>query len=70
MYATNIFKPFCIEFLSLVDIIPETNINNYYWTAFAPRSLLTEKIELHVAHPTAGIIQVIEMEEKKLFFNN
>jgi hypothetical protein len=23
-----------------------------------------------VAHPTAGIIQIIEMEEKKYFFNN
>ena len=34
----------------------------------APRSLLSEKIELHVAHPTAGIIQVVEMEEKKTYF--
>jgi len=45
-------------------------IDNLYWTAFAPKTLISEKIELHVCHPTAGIIQVIENEEKKFFFNN
>ncbi len=59
LYAPNIFKPFCIEFLSINDDIPENDLNNYFWAAFAPRSLLSEKIELHVAHPTAGLIQVI-----------
>jgi hypothetical protein len=67
LYATSVFKPYCLEFLNPNEGLPET-INNYHWTIFAPRSLLSEKIELHVAHPIAGIIQVIETEERKVYF--
>jgi hypothetical protein len=41
LYATNIFKPNLIEFLNFQEDIQDTDLSNYFWKVFAPRSLLS-----------------------------
>ena len=45
------------------------NQQRKYWRVFSPKSIISEKVELHICHPTAGIIQVIEGEGKRVFYN-
>ena len=49
--------------------LKEGDQQNYYWRVFSPRAIISEKIELHLCHPTAGVIQVIENEGKRVFYN-
>lgn len=30
-----------------------------FWTVFSPKLIISEKVELHLCHPVAGIIQVV-----------
>jgi len=31
--------------------------------------IISEKVELHITHPSAGIIQVVEGDGKRIFYN-
>ena len=45
------------------------NQQKKHWRVFSPKVIISEKVELHICHPTAGILQVIENEGKRVFFN-
>ena len=58
IFISNVFKPNCTEFVSIDEDIKDAD-HNLSWNVFAPKSLLSEKIELHVCHPKCGVIQVV-----------
>lgn len=59
-----------VEFTSPeADLKDNDNKQKMFWRVFSPRMIISEKIELHLCHPTAGIIQVIENEGKRVFYN-
>lgn len=68
MYVRSAYQPQCLEFVGCEEEILSTG-KKLYWTVFSPKQIISEKIELHLCHPTAGIIQVIENESKRIFYN-
>jgi hypothetical protein len=39
-----------------------------HWIAIAPKQIISEKVEIHMTHPTAGIIQLVEDEGLKVYY--
>lgn len=71
LFARTIFQPQLYEFANVEQELKEaeTNKQAIYWRVFSPRSIISEKVELHLTHPTAGVIQVVENECKRIFYN-
>lgn len=70
LYAKNVFQPTLIEFTSPeLELKDAENKQKKYWRVFSPRHIISEKVELHICHPTAGIIQIIESERVRVFYN-
>jgi hypothetical protein len=52
------FQPQLNEFANFEQDMKDAE-QKMYWRVFSPKSIISEKIELHIAHPSAGIIQVV-----------
>lgn len=46
-----------------------SNKQETYWRVFSPRHIISEKVELHLCHPTAGVIQCVEGGGKRVIYN-
>ncbi len=71
LFTRSVFQPQLVEFVSLEQELREGEANqqSLFWRVFSPRSIISEKVELHLSHPTAGIVQVVENECKRIFYN-
>jgi hypothetical protein len=71
LFARTVFQPQLLEFASVEQELREAESNKQvlYWRVFSPRSIISEKVELHLVHPTAGVVQVVENECKRIFYN-
>lgn len=71
LFARNVFQPQLYEFASVENEIREGENNKQplHWRVFSPKVIISEKVELHLTHPTAGVIQVVENECKRVFYN-
>lgn len=77
LFVRNAYQPQCIQFVDceeefkLMDSLNENKDEEprLFWTVFSPAQIISEKVELHLCHPVAGIVQVVESESKRLFYN-
>ena len=71
LFVRNVFQPQVNAFASVQAELRENEFNkqNYHWNVFSPRLIISEKVQLHIVHPTAGIIQIVENDGKRIFYN-
>jgi vacuolar protein sorting-associated protein 16 len=70
LFAKNAFQPTLTEFSNPENELRDPdNQQKKFWRVFSPKSIVSEKVELQICHPVAGIIQVIETEGKRVFYN-
>jgi hypothetical protein len=62
LFTRTVFQPQLVEFASVDQELREADANQQqlYWRVFSPRSIISEKVELHLVHPSAGVVQVVE----------
>lgn len=68
LFVRNAYQPQALEFLSCEEELKNSPAK-LFWTVFSPKQIISEKVELHLCHPVAGIIQVVEQDSKRLFYN-
>ena len=71
LFTRNVHQPQLQEFFTVEPEIKEAEANNQqlFWRVFSPRLIISEKVELHIVHPHAGVVQAIEGDGKRVFYN-
>jgi hypothetical protein len=64
LFVRNVSEPYCIEFRD-----SELKTAPYHWVVLPPKQIISERVEVHMTHPTAGIIQLVEDEGRRVFYN-
>ena len=61
LFTRTVFQPQLVEFASLEQELREADSSQQalYWRVFSPRSIISEKVELHLVHPSAGVVQMV-----------
>lgn len=60
----NVVEPFCTEFRDCELKAPPA-----YWVVLPPKQIISERVEIHMPHPTTGLIQLVEDEGRRLFYS-
>ena len=64
LFVRNVFEPFCIEFRdSEIKTLP------FHWAVRPPKQIISERVEVHITHPTVGIVQLVEDEGRRVFYS-
>lgn len=64
-FIKNVFEPHIAKFIDAEMSAPPK-----YFIPISAKNTLSERVELQIAHPEAGIILLIEDESKKIYYNS
>lgn len=64
LFVKNVVEPFCQEFRDSELKLPPS-----YWVVLPPKQIISERVEIHIPHPTTGLIQLVEDEGRRVFYS-
>ena len=64
-FVKNVFEPHVAKFIDA-----ELASSAKFFIPISPKNTMSERVELQIAHPEAGIILLIEDESKKIYYNS
>ena len=64
-FVKNVFEPHIAKFIDA-----ELSAPPKFFVPISPKNTMSERVEVQIAHPEAGIILLIEDESKKIYYNS